>query len=229
VRRNPQHISLSTAVPATSATGWASSATSSTQLWAALCDKYFPSLRGNISFAHKAYNRTLIFCSVLLKHGRHFDYWNQPLNMLVRVCYLDCHEAGLCCHLVIQTENLLLPLQVFYFHLCPIYWLSLVFSHFRLTLFKYCPIFFICVLFAQFIVFLFTNSSSMLRNFYLITLFSIFFYSEHLSSFPLRHSYLNIKGSYLWLVLFWALLLSVLIILITQILYFSFPWNYITS
>jgi hypothetical protein len=42
------------------------------------------------------------------------------------VCYLDCHEAGLCCYLVIHIENLLRPLQLFYFHLWPAYWLSLV-------------------------------------------------------------------------------------------------------
>jgi hypothetical protein len=42
---------------------------------------------------------------ILLKHGRHFDYWCQPLNMRMRVCYLDCHDAGLCCYLVIQIET----------------------------------------------------------------------------------------------------------------------------
>jgi hypothetical protein len=46
--------------------------------------------------------------------------------MRMRVCYLDCHEAGLCCYLVIHIENLLRPLQLFYFHLCPICWLSLL-------------------------------------------------------------------------------------------------------
>jgi hypothetical protein len=45
------------------------------------------------------HNRTLFFVSTF-KQGRHFDYWNQPMNM--RVCYLDCHEAGLRCYLVIQ-------------------------------------------------------------------------------------------------------------------------------
>jgi hypothetical protein len=25
----------------------------------------------------------------LFKHGRYFDYWNQPLKMCMRVCYLD--------------------------------------------------------------------------------------------------------------------------------------------
>jgi hypothetical protein len=44
-------------------------------------------------------------------------------------CYLDCHEAGLCCYLLIHIENLLYPLQLFYFHLCPIYWLFLILCH----------------------------------------------------------------------------------------------------
>jgi uncharacterized membrane protein len=65
----------------------------------------------------KTHNRTLIFGSTLLKHGRHFDYWNQPLNIRMRVCCLDSHEGGLCCYLVTLIENLLRPLQLFYFHL----------------------------------------------------------------------------------------------------------------
>jgi hypothetical protein len=41
-------------------------------------------------FAHKeAQTITLFFGSVLLKHCRHFDYWKQPLNMHMRICYLD--------------------------------------------------------------------------------------------------------------------------------------------
>jgi hypothetical protein len=62
----------------------------------------------------------------LLKHGCHFDYWNQTLNM--DLCYLDCYEPGMCCYLTIHVENLLHPLQRFYFHLYSIYWLSLVVS-----------------------------------------------------------------------------------------------------
>jgi hypothetical protein len=46
----------------------------------------------------------------------------------MRVCYLDCHEAGVCCYLVIHVENVLRPLQMFCFHLWPIYWLSHVFN-----------------------------------------------------------------------------------------------------
>jgi hypothetical protein len=42
---------------------------------------------------------------------------NQPLNMRMRVWYLHCPEAGLCCYLVIHIENVLRPLQLFYFHL----------------------------------------------------------------------------------------------------------------
>jgi hypothetical protein len=79
-------------------------------------------------FPTKTYNRTLFFGNILLKHGHHFDYWNQPLNRRMRFCYLDSHEAGLCCYLVIHIENLLLPLQLFHCHLWPIYWLSPVYT-----------------------------------------------------------------------------------------------------
>jgi hypothetical protein len=74
----------------------------------------------------KTHNRVLVFGSTLLKHSHHSDYWNQPLNMCMYICCLDCLEAGLYCYLVIHIENLLRPLQLFYFHLSPIYWLSLV-------------------------------------------------------------------------------------------------------
>jgi hypothetical protein len=76
-------------------------------------------------YQKKTHSRTLLFGSIPSK-SRHFDYWNQYLNMRMRVCYLDCHEAGLCCYLVTHIENLLRPLQIFYFRLWPIYWLSLV-------------------------------------------------------------------------------------------------------
>jgi hypothetical protein len=76
----------------------------------------------------KTHNRTLLFGNTLLKNGLHFDYWNQLLNVRMSVCYVDCHEDGLCCYLVMHIENLLLPLELFYFHLWPIYWLSLVYS-----------------------------------------------------------------------------------------------------
>jgi hypothetical protein len=45
--------------------------------------------------------------------------------MRMHFCYLDCHEAGLCCYLVIHLENLFRLLQLFYFHLCHTYLLTL--------------------------------------------------------------------------------------------------------
>jgi hypothetical protein len=54
----------------------------------------------------KLHKRTLLFGNILLKHGRHFAYGNELLNMCMRVCYLDCHEVGLYCYLVIHMENL---------------------------------------------------------------------------------------------------------------------------
>jgi hypothetical protein len=68
----------------------------------------------------KTHNARILFGSTPLKYGHHFDYGNQPLNMRMRVCYLDCYEAGLCCYLVIHIENLSRPLQLCYFHLWPI-------------------------------------------------------------------------------------------------------------
>jgi hypothetical protein len=85
-----------------------------------LCTEYFDPQK-------KTHNRTLLFSSIHTPQLRcHFNYWNQPLNMSMRVCYLDCHEAGLCCYLVIHIENLLRSLRLLYSHLLHIYWLSLV-------------------------------------------------------------------------------------------------------
>jgi hypothetical protein len=69
------------------------------------------------SCPQKTHSITQLLSSTLLKHGRHFDYWNQPLNMRMRVCYLVMY---------IENIHVLRPLQLFYFHLWPIYWLSLV-------------------------------------------------------------------------------------------------------
>jgi hypothetical protein len=69
-------------------------------------------------FANKkqTHNRMLLFVSIFLRHGRHFDYWNQPLNICMSVFCPHCHEAGLCCYLVIHIQNILHPAQLFYFH-----------------------------------------------------------------------------------------------------------------
>jgi hypothetical protein len=54
------------------------------------------------SFCPQTHTRKLLFGSTILNHGSHSDYWNHPMNMSMRVCYLDCHEAGLCCYLMIH-------------------------------------------------------------------------------------------------------------------------------
>jgi hypothetical protein len=139
VRRKLQHTSLLTVVSATSAPPFqhlryqrnvcypvVDRSTRQTLLTAnrnyffmiILCIKSF--------CLQKTHNRTLLFGSKILMHGRHFDYWNQPPNMRMRVCYLDYHEAELCYYLLIHIENVLRLLQLFYFHLWHIYWLSLV-------------------------------------------------------------------------------------------------------
>jgi hypothetical protein len=51
-------------------------------------------------------------------------YLKQHLNMRMRVYYLDCHGAGLCCYLTIHMEILLYLLQLFYFHLRRTYYNS---------------------------------------------------------------------------------------------------------
>jgi hypothetical protein len=40
-------------------------------------------------YPQKTQNRTLLFGIRVLKDCRRFDYGNQPLNMRMRVCYLD--------------------------------------------------------------------------------------------------------------------------------------------
>jgi hypothetical protein len=137
VRRDPQHRSLLTVVSATSAPPFqplrhqgnvghpvVNRFTRQT-LSTANRKHFFMNILRIESFCPQiTHNSTLIFGSTLLMHGRHFEYWNQRLNISMRVCYLDCHKAGLCCYLVMHTENIFRPLQLFYFHLWPVYWLS---------------------------------------------------------------------------------------------------------
>jgi hypothetical protein len=49
--------------------------------------------------------------------------------MRMLLCYLDCHEAGLCCYLVTHIENLLHLWQPLYLYLWPICRLSLAVKH----------------------------------------------------------------------------------------------------
>jgi hypothetical protein len=117
-----------------------------TQLWTALCNKHFPHRPScellyatNTSHSNEyilrrvrlltiTHNRMQLFSIILFKHGRHFDNWNQPLNVYTHSCYLHRHEPGLCCYIVIHIENLSHPSWLFFFHLCPIYWRSLVYT-----------------------------------------------------------------------------------------------------
>jgi hypothetical protein len=137
MRRNRQHRSILTVVSATSASQFQPRHQRNVCL--PVVNRFTRQTLPTISRKHffmnilciesfcsqKTHKRTLLFCGKFLKHGRHSDYWNQPLNMRMHVCYLDCHEARLYCYLVIHIQNLLRPLQLFDFHLWPIYWLSL--------------------------------------------------------------------------------------------------------
>jgi hypothetical protein len=53
----------------------------------------------------RTHNSTLLFGRILFKHGRHFDYSNHALNMRMRFCYVDCHQAGLGCYLLIHNRK----------------------------------------------------------------------------------------------------------------------------
>jgi hypothetical protein len=101
--RNPQHRSLLTVVSATSAPPFQllrhqwnichlDVILFTRQTLPTVNRKYlFMNILCIESFClQKTHNKTLIFISTLLKHGGHFDYRNQPLNMPMRVSYLDC-------------------------------------------------------------------------------------------------------------------------------------------
>jgi hypothetical protein len=61
----------------------------------------------NIEFfcPQKMCNTPLLFGSTLMEHSRHFGCQNQALKMRMHVCYLDCHQAALCCYLVIRGTH----------------------------------------------------------------------------------------------------------------------------
>jgi hypothetical protein len=73
------------------------------------------------SFCPQEKKRTEFGSSVVHPQARSRISWIQSLNMRMRVCYLDCHEAGLCCYPVVHIENPLRQLQLFYFRSWPIY------------------------------------------------------------------------------------------------------------
>jgi hypothetical protein len=67
-------------------------------------------------------NSTTEHCSSVFHSSSTVTIWTTETSLWTCACVsatLDCHEARLCCYL-------LRPLQLFYFHLWHIYWLSLI-------------------------------------------------------------------------------------------------------
>jgi hypothetical protein len=134
VRQNPQHRNLCFCCSLNRGT-WTSLKEFLDQLWTTLHDKHFPPWTGNISLcisfalcpAHKK-------CST--EHHSSLAHSSSMAGILTTETSLwtctctsatwTSHEAGLCSYLVIHIENLLRPLQLFYFHLWPVYWLSII-------------------------------------------------------------------------------------------------------
>jgi hypothetical protein len=142
VRRNSQHMSLLTVMPANSAPPFQHLRLLNVRerILQTRCEPLYATNTSHrkleifldeyplhwVLLLTKNAHQNPIFRYYTPKHGRHFDYWNDPLIMRMRVCNLDCHETGLYSYLVIHIENLLLPLQLFYFHLWSTYWLFLI-------------------------------------------------------------------------------------------------------
>jgi hypothetical protein len=59
-----------------------------------LCIEYF--------HPHKTHNRTLLFRSILSQARSPFWLWKPASVYAHALCYLDCHEAVLCCYLVLH-------------------------------------------------------------------------------------------------------------------------------
>jgi hypothetical protein len=60
--------------------------------------------------------RTTKLCSSVVQSSSTVDILTTETSLWTYASYLDVHDARLCCYLVIHTEILLLPLQLFYFH-----------------------------------------------------------------------------------------------------------------
>jgi hypothetical protein len=61
----------------------------------------------------KTHNITLLFGNTLLSHSRNFHCWNQPLNMCLRVFYLECHEGDTHRKPITSITSVLLPFVVY--------------------------------------------------------------------------------------------------------------------
>jgi hypothetical protein len=80
--------------------------------------------------------RTTERCSSVVQSSSTVAILTTELSLWTCACAsvtLGCHEAGLCCYLMIHIENLLHPLQLFYFHLWPVYWLSIVTGEYKIV------------------------------------------------------------------------------------------------
>jgi hypothetical protein len=78
-------------------------------------------------YPQKMYNRMLLFGCTSSSTVAILTTKTSLWTWTCTCTSVDCHEAGLCCYLVIHIENLSsCPLQLLYFHLWPVYWLSLV-------------------------------------------------------------------------------------------------------
>jgi hypothetical protein len=130
--RNPHHRSLLTPVSTSSVRPFQALSDQRNfchQSWTALCYKRFPTRLGIISvwisFALSPTTAALF--------GKYTPQARSPFWLLEPATEHAhtrlCHEAGLCCYLVVHIGNLLRPLQLFYFHLWPTHWLSVVDIH----------------------------------------------------------------------------------------------------
>jgi hypothetical protein len=62
----------------------------------------------------------LLIGIILLKQCRQFGYRKQPLNLRMRACYLDSHENGLRCYLVVHRKPVM-SITAVLLHFLPIY------------------------------------------------------------------------------------------------------------
>jgi hypothetical protein len=104
VRRNPQHRSLSTVVLAISAPGRiiCDFRTSLREFLDPVVNRrtrqtlptvnrkhFFMNFLCIETFCQQKTHYWLLVFGNILKQSRHFDYWNEPLNMRMLVCYLE--------------------------------------------------------------------------------------------------------------------------------------------
>jgi hypothetical protein len=141
VRRNPQHRRLLTVVSATSQPPF--------QRLHHQRNDCHPNTNRFTRQTHSIVNRKPLFMNILRiesfrpqnkrtteRYSSVFapqarsPFWLLKLasEMRMRVWYLDCHEAGLCCSLVIRIQNILRPLQI-YTSICELFTDSSSYKH----------------------------------------------------------------------------------------------------